>query len=114
MEGHAMTKHESYRLHRRTLLTGVAVLGATAAAACSSRYIQSGQQTTTAAVDHNTTRRRGVAFRALNPERASAGFTLFSPLICGDGKVDLIDLHGDVVHTSNLQYPQGLSRYIIA
>src|SRR5256714_13755330 len=107
-----MTKHEPSGLHRRTLLTGVAVLGATAAAACSSRYIQSGQQTTTAAVDQNTTRRRGVGLRALNPERASAGFTLFSPLIWGDGKVYLIDLHGNVVHTWNMPYPPGLSGYL--
>src|SRR5439155_1121438 len=57
-------------------------------------------------------RRRGVGLRALNPERASAGFTLFSPLIWGDGKVYLIDLHGDVVHTWNMPYPPGLSGYL--
>src|SRR5437879_12963148 len=93
-----MTKHESYRLHRRTLLTGAAVLGASAAAACSSRSMRSGQQTTATAVEQNTTRRRGVGLRALNPERASPGFTLCAPLIWGDGKVYLIDLHGNVVH----------------
>jgi len=64
------------------------------------------------AVDQNTTRRRGVGLRALNPERASPGFTLFSPLIWRDGKVYLIDLHGDVVHTWNMPYPPGLSGYL--
>src|SRR5262249_29301036 len=60
------------------------------------------------AVDQNTTRRRGVGLRALNPERASAGFTLFSPLVWGDGKVYLIDLDGKVVHTWSMPYPPGL------
>jgi hypothetical protein len=110
MEGHPMTNQTSYRLHRRTLLTGVAVLSASAATACSSRPLQSGQQTPTAAVvEQNTTKRRGVGLRAFNPERASPGFTLFSPLIRGDGRVYLIDLHGTVVHTWNMPYPPGLS-----
>ena len=43
-----MTNQTSHRLHRRTLLTGVAVLGASAATACASRPHQSGQQTPTA------------------------------------------------------------------
>ena len=95
-----MTNQTSHRLHRRTLLTGVAVLGASAATACASRPHQSGQQTPTAAVvEQNTTKRRGVGLRAFNPERASPGFTLFSPLIWGDGRVYLIDLNGTVVHT---------------
>src|SRR5262245_3901720 len=64
------------------------------------------------AVDQNTTRRRGVGLRALNPERASAGFTLFSPLVWGDGKVYLIDLDGKVVHTWSMPYPPGLSGYL--
>src|SRR5439155_1233359 len=64
------------------------------------------------AVEQNTTRRRGVGLRALNPERASPGFTLFSPLIWGDGKVYLVDLHGNVVHTWNMRYPPGLSGYL--
>jgi hypothetical protein len=97
-----MTNHESYPMHRRTLLTGVAVLGASAATACSSRPLQSGQQTPTAAVEQNTTKRRGVGLRAFNPERASPGFTLFAPLIWGDGRVYLIDLRGNFVHTWNM------------
>ena len=49
-------------------------------------------------VEQNTTKRPGVGLRAFNPERASPGFTLFSPLIWGDGRVYLVDLRGDVVH----------------
>src|SRR6266851_7056099 len=112
MEGHPMTNHESYPMHRRTLLTGVAVLGASAATACSSRPLQSGQQTPTAAVEQNTTKRRGVGLRAFNPERASPGFTLFAPLIWGDGRVYLIDLRGNIVHTWNMPYPPGLSGHL--
>ncbi len=63
-------------------------------------------------VEKNTTKRRGVGLRAFNPERASPGFTLFSPLIWGDGRVYLIDLHGTVVHTWNMPYPAGLSGYL--
>src|SRR6267378_3477818 len=106
-----MMNYESSRLHRRTLLTGAAILGAGVVSACSKRYMQSGQQTS-AAVEQNTTKRRGVGLRALNPERASPGFTLFAPLIWGDGRVYLIDLHGNVVHTWNMPYPPGLSGYL--
>ena len=60
-------------------------------------------------VEQNTTKRRGVGGRALNPERASPGFTLFSPLIWRDGRVYLINLHGNVVHTQNVPDPPGLS-----
>ena len=62
---------------------------------------ESGGQTTATAVEQNTTKRRGVGLRAVNPERASPGFTLFAPLIWGDGRVYLVDLHGNVVHTWN-------------
>ena len=68
--------------------------------------------TTATAVEQNTTRRRGVGLRAVNPERASPGFTLFAPLIWGDGKVYLVDLHGNVVHTWSMPYPPGLSGYL--
>jgi hypothetical protein len=60
---------------------------------------ESGGQTTVTAVEQNTTKRRGVGLRAVNPERACPGFTLFAPLIWGDGRVYLVDLHGNVVHT---------------
>jgi Arylsulfotransferase (ASST) len=111
-----MINYESCRLHRRTLLTGI--LGASATMACDprsrqrARPIQGGQATTAAAVEQNTTKRRGVGLRALDPERASAGFTLFSPLVFGEGRVYLVDLHGTVVHTWNMPYPPGLSGYL--
>ena len=107
-----MTNHESFRLNRRTLLTGAAVLGASAATACTSRPLQGGQQTPTAAVEQNTAKRRVVGLRAFNPERAAPGFTLFAPLIWGDRGVYLIDLPGNIVHTWNMPYPPGLSGYL--
>src|SRR5215470_9378146 len=63
-------------------------------------------------VEQNTTKRRGVGLRALNPARASPGCTLFSPLIWGEGRVYLVDLRGDVIHTWTLPYPPGLSGYL--
>jgi hypothetical protein len=100
MEDHPMTNHASRRLHRRTLLTGSATLGASAVIACDTSKIAIGQQIM-ATVEQNTTKRRGVGLRALNPEHASAGFTLFAPLIWKNknSSVYLIDLHGNVVHT---------------
>ena len=106
-----MMNYESSRLRRRTLLTGAAILGAGVVTACSKPFMQSAQQTS-AAVEQNTTKRRGVGLRAFNPELASPGFTLFAPLIWGDGRVYLIDLHGNVVHTWNMPYPPGLSGYL--
>ena len=64
------------------------------------------------ALEQSTIRRRGVGLRAVDPDRAFPGFTLFSPLIFGEGRVYLVDLQGDVVHTWNLPYPPGLSGYI--
>lgn len=63
------------------------------------------------AVDQNPIRRRGTGFRALNPAKASPGFTLFSPLE-GDGTVYLIDLQGKVVHPWKMPYPPGLYGYL--
>ena len=48
-------------------------------------------------VDQNTIRRRGVGLRGLDASRASAGLTLFAPML-GDGTVYLIDLNGKIVH----------------
>jgi len=55
-----------------------------------------------AAVDQNPIRRRGVGFRALNPAKASSGFTLYAHV---GGSAYLIDLSGKVVHTWTLPYP---------
>ncbi len=57
-------------------------------------------------VDQNTLRRRGVGLRALDLERASPGYTLFTP-ITGQGEVYLVDLEGRVVHQWLLPFPPG-------
>ncbi len=102
---------ESFRMNRRTLLTSAALVSA--AMATSTRLTQAATAAITpAAVEQNTTKRRGVGLRALNPERAAPGFTLFAPLIFGEGRVYLIDLEGHVVHTWHLPYPPGLSGYL--
>jgi hypothetical protein len=105
-----MTNHESRRLHRRALLTG---LGTSAVIAGDTSKIAIGQPIM-ATVEQNTTKRRGVGLRAFNPERASPGFTLFAPLIWKNknSSVYLIDLHGNVVHTWDLPHPPGLSGYL--
>src|SRR5215470_19628967 len=65
-----------------------------------------------ATVEQNTIKRRGVGLRAINAEHASPGLTLFAPLVSGDGRVYLVDLRGEVVHTWNMPYPPGLSGYL--
>lgn len=106
-----MTKRSSGRLHRRTLLTGSAVLGASAIVACGTGGIGMGQQMI-APFEQNTVKRRGVGLRGLNEGRAFPGFTLFAPLTWENRSVYLIDLHGNVVHTWNMPYPPGLSGYL--
>ena len=63
------------------------------------------------AIDQNTIRRRGVGLRGLDAARASAGFTLFTPMM-GDGAVYLIDLSGKIVHTWHMPFPPGLYGYL--
>ena len=58
------------------------------------------------AIDQNAIRRRGVGLRGLNAARASAGLTLFAPMM-GDGTVYLIDLGGKIVHAWRMPYPPG-------
>jgi uncharacterized protein (UPF0248 family) len=106
-----MTNDASCRFHRRTLLTSAVILAASAAG-CAERSTERRHQMVAAPVEQNTTKRRGVGLRALDPDRASPGFTLFSPLIWGDGTVYLVDLHGNVVHTWKMPYPPGLSGYL--
>ena len=62
-------------------------------------------------IDQNAIRRRGIGLRALDPTRASPGFTLFAPL-AGDGTVFLIDLAGKVVHSWKMPYRPGLYGYL--
>jgi hypothetical protein len=63
------------------------------------------------AIDQNTIRRRGVGLRALDSARASAGLTLFAPMM-GDGTVYLISLNGKIVHTWRMPYPPGMYGYL--
>lgn len=64
-----------------------------------------------AAIDQNPIRRRGVGLRGLNAARASAGLTLFAPMM-GNGTVYLIDLNGKIVHAWRMPYPPGLYGYL--
>jgi hypothetical protein len=66
---------------------------------------------TAPAIDQNPIRRRGIGLRGLDPARASAGFTLFAPML-GDGTVYLIDLSGKIVHEWRMPYPPGLYGYL--
>ena len=88
---------------RRMLLGGIATLAATAVIA---------NHRVMAAIAQNTLQRRDVGLRALEPERASPGFTLFAPLFVENRNVYLIDLQGKVVHTWTLPYTPGLSGYL--
>jgi uncharacterized protein (UPF0248 family) len=90
-------------LQRRTLLTGFAVLGASAVF---------GQNQVVAAIEQNTLKRRGVGLLASDPERASREFTLFAPLFVQNRNVYLIDLQGNIVHTWTMPYSPGLSGYL--
>ncbi len=56
-------------------------------------------------------KRAGTGLRALDPDRAWPGFTLFAPQT-GGGTVYLIDLEGHVVHTWQMPYPPGLYGYL--
>jgi hypothetical protein len=49
-----------------------------------------------------TIKRRGVGLRGYDPDRAFAGFTLFSPLPTTNKTVYLVDMFGIVVHTWNM------------
>jgi hypothetical protein len=56
-------------------------------------------------------KRAGLGLRALDPDRASPGFTLFAPQ-AGEGSVYLIDLDGKVVHSWKMPYPPGNYGYL--
>ena len=65
-----------------------------------------------APIEPITIKRRGVGLRGHDPERAFAGFTLFSPLPTTNRTVYLIDMQGNVVHTWTTPYPPGQSGYL--
>jgi Arylsulfotransferase (ASST) len=62
-------------------------------------------------VEQTKLKRSGVGLRACDPDRAFPGFTLFAPQ-SGGGKVYLIDLEGNVIHTWQMPYPPGNSGYL--
>jgi len=62
-------------------------------------------------VEQPRVKRSGLGLRACDRGRVSEGFTLFAPL-SGNGKVYLIDLGGEVVHTWQMPYPPGNYGYL--
>ena len=59
-----------------------------------------------AVVEQIKGKRAGIGLRAFDHDRAFPGFTLLAPQ-SGSGKVYLIDIDGEVVHTWQLPYPPG-------
>lgn len=65
------------------------------------------------AIDQQTRRRlEHTGLTALDPQRCSPGYTLYTPQ-WGDGTVYLLDLEGNEVHTWKLPYPPGLWGYLL-
>jgi hypothetical protein len=62
-------------------------------------------------VEQIKVKRSGTGLRAVDHNRARPGFTLFAPQ-SGGGKVYLIDLDGNVVHTWEMRYPPGNYGYL--
>ena len=98
-------------MNRRQLGAGISSFGAGLLTLRSAAAQSWGPEKRGAAIDQNTVRRRGVGLRGLDARRASAGWTLFAPMM-GDGTVYLIDLDGKIVHTWRMPYPPGLYGYL--
>jgi len=64
-----------------------------------------------AVVEQIKAKRAGVGLRACDRDRVFDGFTLFAPQ-SGGGKVYLIDIDGNVVHSWQMPYPPGNSGYL--
>ena len=64
-----------------------------------------------ASIEQNKVKRSGVGLRAYDRDQAFPGFTLFAPM-SGGGKVYLIDLDGEVVHSWQMPYPPGMYGYL--
>jgi outer membrane protein assembly factor BamB len=64
-------------------------------------------------IDQVTLRRtQKLRLTAHDPERASPGYTLYTPMY-GDGTVYLLDMEGNEVHTWKLPYPPGDYGYLL-
>ena len=61
-------------------------------------------------VEQNKLKRAGTGLRALDPERAWPGFTLFALYQTAGSTVYLIDLEGKIVHTWQMPYPAQYGR----
>jgi arylsulfotransferase ASST len=62
-------------------------------------------------VEQIKAKRAGIGLRACDHDRAFPGFTLFAPQT-GGGKIYLIDLDGEIVHTWQMPYPPGNYGYL--
>jgi len=91
---------------------GVGVLGMGPSGHAQETSAQQPASTKPATIEPVTIKRRGVGLRGHDPERAFAGFTLFSPLPTTNRTVYLIDMQGTVVHTWTMPYPPGQSGYL--
>src|SRR5215831_3600110 len=100
----------STRFCRRNLLFVTA--GAAAIGGAGGSTAQSPATPSASPIEPTTIKRRGVGLRGHDPERAFAGFTLFSPLPSNNKTVYLIDMQGNVVHTWQMPYPPGQSGYL--
>src|SRR5687768_2190383 len=62
-------------------------------------------------VEQIKAKRSGTGLRACDRDRAYPGYTLLAPHD-GGGKVYLIDLQGNVIHSWQMPYPPGLYGYL--
>jgi hypothetical protein len=62
-------------------------------------------------VEQIKAKRSGIGLRAVDRKRACPGFTLFAPQSAG-GRIYLIDIDGNVVHTWQMPYPPGNYGYL--
>jgi hypothetical protein len=62
-------------------------------------------------VEQVKTKRSGIGLRAVDRKLACPGFTLFAPQ-SGGGKIYLIDIDGNLVHTWQMPYPPGNYGYL--
>ncbi|GGK32936.1 aryl-sulfate sulfotransferase [Nocardia camponoti] len=64
-------------------------------------------------MEQNTLKRRGIGLIGSDPELASPGYTLYAPL-AANGRVDLVDLDGELAHQWQLPFRPGRHARILA